>query len=139
MLIKAASLFTIANSKGKEIDEGSMIRFMAELIWFPQAAVSEYIKWEEIDSTHARITMTYNDVTASGVYAFNPNGFPIGFEAQRYGDFDGKFSKETWSVSTNSYGYFNGIPMGKSSEVTWKLKNGDFTWLQLELRDVQYE
>lgn len=138
MLIKAASLIPIANSTGKEIDEGTMIRYMAEIIWFPHSAVSDYLDWEEIDSTHARVTMSYNDMTVSGIYTFNKDGFPIGFEAQRYGEFEGKFYKEKWLVTTTHYGYFEGMPVANASEVTWKLKGGDFTWLRLVISDVQY-
>lgn len=138
MLIKAASLIPIANSSGKEIDQGTMIRFMAEIIWFPHAAVSNYLKWAEIDSYHARISMNYNGVTASGIYTFNNDGMPIGFEAERYRELEGKFSIETWSVATRSYGIFNEIRVANTSEVTWKLKAGDFNWLTLTIIDIDY-
>jgi hypothetical protein len=136
MLIKAASLITIANSSGKEIDQGTLIRYMAEMMWFPHAAVRDYLDWKEIDSTHARATMSYGGITASGVYTFNEEGFPIGFEAQRYRDLNGKYTKETWSVAITDYTYFNGVAIGNKSEVTWKLKEGDFTWLKLEVTDI---
>jgi hypothetical protein len=139
MLIKAASLIPIANSSGKEIDQGTLIRFMAEIIWFPQAAVSDYLHWEEIDNIHARVTMTYKGVTASGIYTFNKDGLPIGFEAQRYGEFNGNFSKETWTVTTNGYGNFEDLFIGNVSEVTWKLTGGDFTWLRLTIMNIEYK
>lgn len=139
MLIKAASLITIANSRGNEVDQGTLIRYMAEMAWFPQAAVSDYLDWEQIDNSHARVTMSYNGVTASGIYTFNKDGFPIGFEAERFGDFNGKYSKETWSVTTTGYKYFNGMPIGNASEVTWKLKEGDFTWLKLVITEIDYK
>jgi hypothetical protein len=138
MLIKAASLITIANSQGNEIDQGTLIRYMAEIAWFPHAAVCDYLDWEQIDSSHARVTMSYNGVTASGIYTFNKEGLPIGFETQRFGDFKGKYSKETWAVATSGFKIFNGIVVANKSEVTWKLKEGDFTWLRLVLTDIEY-
>ena len=139
MLIRAASLITIADRSGKEIDQGSLIRYMAEIIWFPHAVVSDYLDWEQIDSTHARVTMSYHDVTASGIYTFDKNGFPIAFEAERYGEFDGKFSKETWAVTATNFGDFEGVSIGNASEVTWKLKKGDFVWLKLTIVDIHYQ
>lgn len=136
MLIKVSSLVTLANSSGEEIDQGTMIRYMAEIIWFPQAAVSDYLEWEQLDTNHARVTMNYNGLMASGVYTFN-NGLPTSFEAERFGEFNGKYSKETWHVSTTGYNYFNGVPVGNKNEVTWKLKEGDFTWLKLELTELK--
>jgi len=138
MLIKVESLFPIANSSGKEIDQGTLIRFMAELSWFPQAALKNYIEWKEIDSHHAQATITYGNTSASGIYTFNKEGLPELFEAKRYGDFDGKFSMETWSVKTTRYETFNDIKVGSSSEVTWKLSTGDFTWLKLDVIQLNY-
>jgi hypothetical protein len=139
MVIKAASLIPMANSRGREVDQGTMVRFMAEMIWFPQAALSDSLDWEQLDDSHARVTMNYADVSSSGIYSFNKDGMPIGFEAQRFGDFKGKYSKETWSVATTGYKYFDGLPIGNTSEVTWKLKDGDFTWLKLEVTDIEYK
>lgn len=138
MMIKAESFIPVANSSGKEVDQGTLIRFMAEIIWFPHAAISEYLQWEEIDPSHAKITMTYGGITATGVYSFDNDGLPMGFEAQRYGAFDGKFSKETWSVKTTGYGTFEGLPIGNTSEVSWKFNDGDFKWLKLVIADIRY-
>jgi hypothetical protein len=139
MVIKAASLVPMANSRGYEVDQGTMVRFMAELMWFPHAAVSDYLDWEQLGDNHARVIMNHADVSASGIYTFNKDGMPIAFEAQRFGDFKGKYSKETWSVATTGYKYFDGMPIGNTSEVTWKLKDGDFTWLKLTVTDIDYK
>jgi len=136
MVIKAASLIPLANSSGREIDQGTMIRYMAELIWFPHAATSNLFTWKQTDTDNASITMTGKDGVVSGLYTFNADGLPIRFEAQRYGDFEGVFRKETWSVTITSYKHFNGILMPNKSEVTWKLKEGDFTWLKLEVVEL---
>jgi hypothetical protein len=33
---------------------------------------------------------------------------------------------------------FNGIRAGSKSEVTWKLKDGHFLWLKLEILDISF-
>jgi hypothetical protein len=137
MLIKPFYIYPLANSSGNEIDQGSLLRYLAEITWFPQAAVSDYLTWEEIDNHRARVTMRYKDVTASGIYTFHNNGSVAGFEAQRYGEFDGEYRKETWSIAVTAYKEFNGINIGNVCEVTWKLKEGDFTWLKLEVIEVE--
>lgn len=133
MLIKPLYVFTAADSRGEEINQGTLLRYMAEMAWFPQAAVSHYLRWEFVDDHHARVTMTYGDTSASGVYRFNDDGTFAGFEALRYGDFDGTYRMEKWSVATTGYRSFNGILIGNRNEVTWKLKDGDFKWLTLEI------
>ena len=137
MLIKPLYLLTAADGSGKEIDQGTLLRYLAEVAWFPQAAVSPYLQWEGIDENRARVTMEYQGVSASGTYFFNEEGLVKGFEARRYGEFGGTYRKETWSVSITGHKTFNGVPIGHTNEVTWKLKEGDFAWLRMEVTEIQ--
>lgn len=137
MLIKPMYIFTAAKSSGKEINQGTMLRFLAEMAWFPQAALSPYLRWEGINERQAKVTMTYNNLEVSGIYSFDEAGHVTGFEARRYGDFDGIYRKETWSVSVTGYKTFNNRLIGNASEVTWKLKEGDFKWLVLEVTEIE--
>lgn len=137
MLIKPLGLYTMANSSGKEIDQGTLVRYLAEMVWFPQAAISDYLTWQKLDDRRARVTMHYKDVTASGIYTFDDDGNIIRFEAPRYGTFDGTYRKETWSVDITGHKIFNGVSIGNTSTVTWKLKEGHFVWLKLEVTNVE--
>lgn len=136
MLIKPLYMFTVADSRGKEINQGTLIRYLAEMAWFPQAAASKYLRWEFIDDHQARVTMEYGGTRASGIYLFNDDGSVVGFEASRYGDFKGTYRKEKWSVATTGYKNFNGILIGYKNEVTWKLKEGAFKWLKVEITAI---
>lgn len=138
MLIKVSSLFTVADSKGKEIDQGTLLRYLAETIWFPTAALNDYLTWEEIDAESAKATMTYGGITASGIFTFNDKGQVIKFEAERYGEFDGKTSLETWSIPVRDYKEFGGVRIPTKGDVTWKLDTGDFNWFNFELTEIEY-
>ena len=105
---KLLSLFTVANSEGKEIDQGTMLRYLAEIAWFPTAVINDYITWEELDDHNAKATIDYGDVTASGVFTINDRGEVIRFEAERYGEFDGEFRLEPWSIIPKDYKAFEG-------------------------------
>ncbi len=139
MLIKILSLVTIADSRGPEMDQGALLRYLAEAVWYPTSALNSYIRWESIDSTSARATMSYGGVTASGVFTFDEKGDLLTFEAQRYGEFDGTYSLETWSIATKGHREFGGVRIPNVSEVTWKLKAGDYTWLRLEITELEYD
>lgn len=138
MLIKPLSLFKAADATGKEIDQGTMLRYLAEIVWFPSAALENYIFWEEIDPNRARATMTNGDVEASGVFTFNEAGEMMEFEAERYGEFDGEFRLETWSITAKEYKRFNGIGIPTKGSVTWRLQEGDFTWYHFEVLDIEF-
>ena len=53
MLIKLASLLTVADGAGPEIDQGTLLRYLGEIVWFPSAALRDYISWEAIDERSA--------------------------------------------------------------------------------------
>ena len=138
MVIKALHTIPVANSAGKEIDQGAMMRYLAEIIWLPSAALSEYIRWEYVNDTSARAIMQQGDTTVSGIFSFDKNGDVIGFEGKRYGDFNDLYSLETWSIAVKGYRDFNDVRIANKSEVTWKLKTGNFTWLQVEVTELDY-
>jgi len=138
MLIKPLSLFTIADSKGEEIDQGTLLRYLAEMVWFPTAAINDYLQWEELDSHSARATMSYGDITASGIFNFNDKGEVINFIAKRYMEKDGHYELETWSPVMDNYQEVNGIKIPTRGEVIWKLETGDFKWFKFAITDIEY-
>lgn len=138
MFIKVLSLITVANGSGKEIDQGTLLRYLAETIWLPTEALSDLISWEAIDSKSAKATMSYKGVTASGIFTFNEKGEVINFVAQRYGDFDGEYRMETWSVDMKSYKEFSGFKVPTEGKLTWKLTTGDFHWYNFDVRELEY-
>jgi len=141
MLIKLLSLITVADARGEETDQGAMLRFLAETVWFPTAAVAEYIRWEEIDSTYARAFMKLGTREVSGVFTFSPDGDVAGFEAKRYYTRKNGASLEDWYIRMDPGGYreFGGVRIPARAEVIWKLREGDFPWFRLEVTDMEYD
>lgn len=137
MLIKLLSLVNVVNEKGSEqISTGSRIRFLGEICWFPSAALNENITWEEIDETAAKATMITEDQQVSGIFRYGKNGEMKSFEADRYygGAEDAELRK--WVVEAEEYKTFSGYRIPNRLTVTWKLPDGDFTWLKLEVMDL---
>lgn len=62
----------------------------------------------------------------------------IGFEALRYYDRKGAATLKSWLVSIDSFKVFDGIRIPGRSSVTWKLKEGDFTWFNLDVTAITY-
>ena len=127
MLIKLASLIPVVDEdKNDKINQGAMTRFLAEICWFPSAALNDYITWKTIDATSAKAILTINNKRVSGILTFSSKGDLVSFEAQRYygGTKDSK--REKWLVEMFSYKNFNGISIPNRSSATWKLKEGYF-------------
>ncbi|OEF95700.1 DUF6920 family protein [Desulfuribacillus alkaliarsenatis] len=138
MLIKFQSLFTIADSTGYEMDQGTMVRYLAEIVWMPTAALEDYIVWEEIDEFSAKATMTYKDVSATGIFTFDEQGNPVHFIADRYGEFDGEFIMLPWVATMSEHTIIDGFKVPVNADITWKLDTGDYTWYSLEVTDIEF-
>ena len=140
MLIKLLSLFTIVDASGLETDQGTLLRFLAETVWFPSAAVNPFIRWEQIDSVSAKATMTYGNVSADGIFTFDREGFVKSFEAKRYYDRKEGATLETWYIENvpGNIREFESRMIPTVSNVTWKLESGDYHWLKLKVEMISY-
>lgn len=138
MLIRPLGLVTVVDATGKEMDQGSMLRYLSEMIWFPSAALSDYIKWQPIDSNSAKATMSYQGMTASGVFYFDEKGDLTNFVAERYRDASGRFELAMWSTPVSAYGEFNDVRIPSEAEAKWLLASGEFPYIKVRIIDVEY-
>ncbi|AXP82247.1 hypothetical protein CJ739_3185 [Mariniflexile rhizosphaerae] len=139
ILIKLASLIPAVNvGKNEKINQAAMLRYMAEIIWFPSAALNPYISWESIDSTSVKATFTINNKSVVGLFKFSSIGDFMFFKAKRYYEAGDDATLETWYVESKSFKEFNGVRIPNKYQVIWKLKEGDFNWLKFEITDLKY-
>lgn len=139
MLIKILSLFPVVNSSDNEkINTGTIQRYLGEIVWFPSAALSPYITWEKIDDFSAHASMSYKETTGSGIFYFTENGDFIKYIALRYMGSDDDAKLKEWVITVSRSREMNGIKIPVKMEATWKLESGDWTWLQLEIIDIEY-
>jgi hypothetical protein len=137
MLIKLLGLVTVVRSSGPEIDQGTLLRYLGEMCWLPSAALSPYIKWKELDANRAEATMSYGGVSASGIFTFDEQGDVTGFEAMRYGEFEGVSRLERWHIECADHREMDGVRVPTRCAVSWKFKDGDFKWLELQVTNLQ--
>lgn len=138
MLIKMNSLINVANEKGTRMDEGTLQRFLGEMVWYPSVALSPYISWEAIDNTSAKATMSYKGTTGSGLFYFNHNGDFVKFIANRFMGNKADAKRYPWILTVDDYAVFEGIKIPSKMKATWQLDEGEWTWLQLEITSISY-
>lgn len=139
MKIKLARLLPVVNvSDNSKINESTIQRYLGEIIWFPSAAISDYIKWETIDNSSARATMSYGGSTGSAVFHFDSTGKLTKFLALRYRDIEDTNPTE-WVATVKKYENTSGINIPTKLEISWNLEDGQFTWYKFEIFDVHYD
>ncbi len=140
MVIKLFSILPVVNEvAGDKINSSAMVRYLAETCWFPTAALNKYISWEQIDNTCAKATMLYEGIKVTGVFRFSENGDLLSFEADRYKDNTEGAALVPWLIQVKRYGRFDGLRVPDRCSVTWKLPGGNFTWVDIMVRKIQYD
>ncbi len=138
MLIKILSLITVVNEgHNNKMNTGTMLRYMGETTWFPAAVLTPYFSWKQLDSMTVKATMNYAGTAAEGTYVFNEAGDFVAFEAERYYGGGNDARLECWRVEATGYRDFGGIRVPYRNRVVWKLREGDFTWLELEVTELE--
>lgn len=138
MTIKLFSLIPVANAKNHEkVNQASLQRYLAEIVWFPSAALSPYVKWEVIDEHSARATMEYMGTKGSGEFHFDTDGNFQKFVTLRYQDVNA-VKPVRWTVISTKLEERNGIKIPVECEASWELESGEWTWLRLKITDIQY-
>lgn len=139
MLIKLMGVLKVGHAHGREINQGSLVRYLAEMVWYPTAALSPYIAWEAIGDDMTRANISYGDINASGTFYFQKTGEPVRFVAQRYKEAGGTCTLEEWEVRMGTYKQFQGILIPSQGEVSWNLRTGPFHWFRFEVKEVQFD
>jgi hypothetical protein len=138
MKIKILSLYPVVNAEGAKMNSATMMRYLAEMMWFPSAALSPYITWQEIDKHSAKATMEYDDITVSGVFTFNEEGDIVRFMGKRYREVNGKYVLCNWGGTNKEYKEFEGIRIPSKSDVTWFEEDGEFKWFEVQITELEY-
>ncbi len=138
MVIKLQSLIKVANAEDdQKINEASIQRFLAEIVWFPSASLSPYIRWETVDDYSAKATIEYKGTKGWGVFHFDENGNFKKYVAMRYKDANDVEPLE-WTIIATKNEVRNGIKIPTECQASWTLEDGIWTWLKIKIVDIQY-
>ncbi|KAM3093842.1 DUF6920 family protein [Phormidesmis sp. 146-12] len=132
-------LVTVADVRGTpEGDQGELLRFFAEATWYPTALLpSQGVRWEAIDDTSARATLTDGATTVSLVFQFNADGAIATMRAEaRYRD---KLTAMPWSGRFWEYSVRNGMLIPLEGEVGWEYPEGIRLYFKGRITEINYE
>ena len=138
MKIKLCSFIKVADVAGPKLDQGAMLRYLSEIIWFPTAYLGDYIKWDSVGSDSAKATMSYGGITASAILCYDDAGRLINFTTDRYMGMDDKATLEKWSTPIGEYAEKNGFMIPIAGKAVWNLSDGNFTYFDGEIIDIEY-
>lgn len=140
MLIKMMSVVPVVNVENNpKINQGALQRYLAEMLWYPTFAMSEYVAWEAIDEQTAKASMDYMGTIGACTFYFNADGMPDRVSAMRYRGGDEAAVLAEWVIDVQEIKTWDGIRIPNKCSVTWRLDSGDWTWAELEVTDYSWE
>jgi hypothetical protein len=140
MLIRLASLITIANDKGPEMDIAEMVTLFNDMCLFaPASLIDKRIQWQTIDSLTVKGIFEKNGQKVSAVLFFNEKGELINFTTNDRYYISGKnYKKVEWSTPVKNYSKFAGIKVPVEAEAIWHFTEGDFCYAKFKLKEIEY-
>lgn len=112
---------------GEQGYKASLISWLAESVVInPAVLLSPYVSYEEIEDTHVKATVTYEDVSGSGVFTLNEAGAITEFySAERQVEtIDGVKMELGWKCYYDEYEEKNGIKTASKVKSTKLFPNG---------------
>ncbi len=136
LMVSVFSLINIVDGKGGQYNQGELLRWLAEGIWFPTNLLpGEQLQWFPIDAQTAKFTFSYNDLSLFYIVTFNDNGEIKQLETKRYMN---KEKLETWIGKLTNYKEINGIIVPTTIEAIWRLEKGDFSYAKFNVKKIEY-
>lgn len=106
-----AKTYTLFDQKGEGMNKASLVTYLAECFIVPNVVLQDYITWEAIDETHAKATISYYGISASGIFTFNDNGEMTSFttDDREATEMDGTTKQVKWTAICSDYKESGGI------------------------------
>ena len=136
LVVSLLSFYKIVDAKGDQYNQGELLRWLGESVWFPTNFLpTEYLNWEAIDANSAKLNFTYHDIKLYFWVTFNTLGEITQMETKR---FMNKESLETWIIDVSNYKKMNEIMIPTTAEVMWRLKDGDHCYAKFRVTALEY-
>lgn len=122
------------SSDDGKINESTLQRYLAELVWMPVCLLDDSIEWEVIDSNSLKLTLVVSSVKASINIHFNADGLISKVSAMRFKSAEDK-SRSKWEVIIDEYSVFNQIRIPSKCRVVWADDN--FEWYRFKITSYE--
>jgi hypothetical protein len=144
MRVKLASMFTVVDASGPEMDRGETVTVFNDLVVLaPAAIVDAPVRWSAVDANHVRGTFTDGAQTVSAELTFDSEHDLVDFvsEDRLRASSDGKsFERQEWSTPLAEHRYLDGRRVLVSGSGRWQAPEpeGSFAYVELHVDEIAY-
>ena len=131
------SALPIVRARGPIYDQGDLVRWLAESVWFPTSLLpGAGARWTPVDDHSATLTLTDHGLTVIFVVHFNAEDEIERCETHRYRDathFDG------WVTHLADYRAWHGLRIPTQAEVAWVIDGIEHPYARFTVREIEYD
>ncbi len=142
MKVKLASLFSLIDARGDEMNQSETVTLLNDLVVFaPAALMDARIEWTPIDHHHVRARFTHYEQTVSAILLFDDHGRLVDFVSDdrlRASPNGKSFARTRWSTPLRDYRHFGPVMLAGYGEAVWHDPAGAFPYVRMEIVDVRY-
>lgn len=137
IVMKLGGTVTVAEERGAEMGPAGLMRYLNEMMWFPAAYLGDNVAIEPVDDASFRVTITDRGQSASATLFVGADGGLSNFRASR---FSGATRRpEVWETPMVAFGTLAGVHLPIRGTAIWKLADGDFPYIELDILSVAYD
>jgi len=140
MFIKLLNLFTVADSRGPEMDRSGLVTFLNDLLVCPLAYFSVPVSWRQLDDRRAELSLSHAGHTVRAVLSFDAEGRLLDWEsADRFAEVKGRMLPDRWSTPMTGWGEVSGLRIPVAGAGVHDYGEGPFTYIELTaIRDLAW-
>jgi hypothetical protein len=141
MLVRIAGTFTLGDIRGAEMDQGALLRLLAELVWLPTALLDAgHVAWAPVDDASARATLRVGGREVEALFRFGPDGLPAGVEARRTRqDAGGRSRLLPWTGAYSDWREVEGLRVPFRCEVSWIVDGRPEPYARWQLEQLEVD
>lgn len=139
MLVSLAGLRVVAEMRGPEVDSSAGLRYWSEAICFPETVRDPRLRWEAMNERQARMHVRQWGKKTEAVVEFDERGLLSAVHGERYRETGGSFVLTPWSGSIGDWHVIDGRFFPSSLESVWRLPEGDFAAIRIEITGIKAE
>lgn len=136
LTVKLLGTLTIQHASGPNVDEGELLRYLAEAVWFPTSLLpGGPAVWSPIDNDSATLTLSDHGLTVSCIMHFNEQGEMVRYQAQRYSDMTNRLP---WTGQLADYREINGVKIPFQATAAWVIDGVEQPYARFTVREIEY-
>jgi hypothetical protein len=119
----------LQTQRGREMDVGEAMRYLAELAWAPQAiAANPELEWREVNERTVELACALAEEKATVRWTFNETGDLVRATGVRPLPVGKSFVPRRWGGDFGEYAEFAGTRVPSAGEAWWELQEGRFVY-----------